>query len=105
VPVELVMDLNGRLPEAAEVAAYYVVSEALTNIDKHARATAATVKLSRTADTLVVDVTDNGVGGADPRKGSGLHGLADRVDALGGELRTEPMVAGGTRMHAEIPCR
>jgi signal transduction histidine kinase len=105
VPVELVMGLNGRQPEAAEVAAYYVVSEALTNIDKHAAASAATVRLSRIADALVVDVTDNGVGGADPRDGSGLRGLADRVEALGGELRTESVATGGTCVHAEIPCR
>ena len=105
VPVELVLDLNGRQPEAAEVAAYYVVSEALTNIDKHAAASAATVRVSRTADALIVDVTDNGVGGADPRAGSGLHGLADRVEALGGELRTESVVGGGTHIYAEVPCR
>lgn len=105
VPVELVIDLDGRQPEGAEVAAYYVVSEALTNIDKHACASAATVRVSRSAGALIVEVTDNGIGGVDPRDGSGLHGLADRVQALGGELSTESAAGGGTRIYAEIPCR
>ncbi len=105
LPVELMMDLSDRPPGSVEVAAYYVASEALTNIDKHARASTATVRVSRAADALVVDVTDNGVGGADPRKGSGLRGLADRVEALGGEFTTESEAGIGTRVRAEIPCR
>jgi signal transduction histidine kinase len=93
------------LPEPTEVAAYYVVSEALTNIGKHAQATSASVQVCRTGQGIVIDISDDGVGGADPMKGSGLHGLADRVEALGGELRIwTPSEDGGTVIHADLPC-
>lgn len=105
VPVDLTVDVDDRLPPAVEVAAYYVICEALTNIDKHAHATSAMVRVSRTDTTLVVDIVDDGVGGAQASNGSGLRGLADRVDALGGFLWTSTPVAGGTGVHAEIPCR
>jgi signal transduction histidine kinase len=105
VPVEVVIDFADRLPPAVEVAAYYVVSEALTNIDKHAHATSAVVRVSRTETCLVVDVVDDGVGRARAEKGSGLRGLADRVETLGGSFWTTTPAAGGTRVHAEIPCR
>ena len=105
VPVRLTVDLVERLPEPTEVAAYYVVSEALTNIGKHAQATSATVQVCRTGQGIVIDISDDGVGGADPMKGSGLHGLADRVEALGGELRIwTPSEDGGTVVHADLPC-
>ena len=105
VPVRLTVDLVERLPEPTEVAAYYVVSEALTNIGKHARATSASVQVCRTGQGIVIDISDDGVGGADPMKGSGLHGLADRVEALGGELRIwTPSEDGGTVVHADLPC-
>ena len=104
VPVELVIDFTERLPPAVEVAAYYVVSEALTNIDKHAHATSATVRVSRTRSTVVVDITDDGVGGIEPSDGSGLRGLADRVEALGGHFQARTPAAGGTCVHAEMPC-
>jgi signal transduction histidine kinase len=105
VPVELAIDFADRLPAAVEVAAYYVVSEALTNIAKHAHATSATVRVSRTGATVTVDVSDDGIGGTETGEGSGLRGLADRVEALSGLFRTWTPAAGGMCVHAEIPCR
>ena len=104
VPVELVIEVAERLPPAVEVAAYYVVSEALTNIDKHAHATSATVRVSRTESGVAVDITDDGLGGIEPSAGSGLRGLADRVEALGGHFQARTPAGGGTCVHAEIPC-
>jgi signal transduction histidine kinase len=104
VPVDLVVDLDDRLPEPVEVAAYYVVSESLANVGKHACADSATVVVMRRRDRLVVEVTDDGVGGADTELGSGLRGLADRVEALGGQLRVWTPPGGGTRVLAEVPC-
>jgi signal transduction histidine kinase len=104
VPVRLTVDLEGRLPDRVEVAAYYVVSEGLANIGKHARATSVAVEVSRTDGSLVVEVTDDGVGGADPEHGSGLRGLADRVEALDGRLRVWSPDGGGTRVRGEMPC-
>ena len=104
VPVRLDVDLPARLPEAAEVAAYYVVSESLTNAGKHARASVVDVQVSRTDDTALVVIADDGVGGADPARGSGLRGLMDRVEALGGQLRISTS-ANGSRIEAEIPCQ
>jgi signal transduction histidine kinase len=104
VPVRLSVELTDRLPESVEVAAYYVVSESLTNIAKHARATSATLGVARTNGRLVVEIVDDGVGGADTERGSGLRGLADRVEALGGRLRIWTPRGGGTRVKAEIPC-
>ena len=104
VPVRLTVDLDGRLQERLEVAAYYVVSESLANIGKHAHATRATVDVARTNDQVVVEVVDDGIGGADTERGSGLRGLADRVEAVGGRLRVWTPPGGGTRVRAEIPC-
>jgi signal transduction histidine kinase len=104
VPVRLSVGIEGRLPEQVEVAAYYVVSESLTNIGKHAQATRATAAIVRTNGHVVVEVVDDGVGGADTERGSGLRGLADRVEALGGRLRVWTPLGGGTRVKAEIPC-
>jgi signal transduction histidine kinase len=104
LPVRLTVDLDGRLPERQEVAAYYVVSESLTNIAKHACASEATVEVRHADGRLVVEVVDDGVGGADTRGGSGLRGLADRVEALGGRLHVWSPAEGGTRVRAEIPC-
>lgn len=104
VPVRLKVEVDGRLPEQVEVAAYYVVTESLANIGKHARARAASVQLHVTSDGLVVEIVDDGVGGADTERGSGLRGLADRVEALGGRLRVWTPDGGGTRVKAEIPC-
>jgi signal transduction histidine kinase len=86
------------------VAAYYVVSESLVNVAKHARASRATVDVGRENGHMVVEVVDDGIGGADTESGSGLRGLADRVEALGGRLRVWTPHGGGTRVKAEIPC-
>ena len=104
MPVRLTVDLTGRVAESVEVAAYYVVCESLTNIGKHAHATSASVDVSRTGGRVVVEVVDDGVGGADTERGTGLRGLADRVEALGGRLRVWTPLGGGTRVRAELPC-
>ena len=104
VPTRLRVDLPGRLPPPMEVATYYVVSEALTNLDKHAAARSAAVRVRQQGGRVLLDVDDDGVGGADPAAGSGLRGLVDRVEALGGELRITSPRAGGTRLHVELPC-
>jgi signal transduction histidine kinase len=104
VPVRLNVELEGRLPEALEVAAFYLVSESLANIGKHAQATSATVDVNRCNGEVVVEIVDDGIGGADTERGSGLRGLADRVEALDGRLRVWTPVGHGTRVRAEIPC-
>jgi signal transduction histidine kinase len=104
VPVRLKVDVGTRLPERLEVAAFYLVSESLANIGKHASASAATVDVSRADGRVVIEVVDDGVGGADTELGSGLRGLADRVEALEGRLRVWSPKDGGTRVRAEIPC-
>jgi signal transduction histidine kinase len=104
VPVRLTVGLDERLPEALEVAAYYLVSESLANIGKHARATSATIDVARANGQVVVEVVDDGVGGADTERGSGLRGLADRVEALDGRLLVWTPHGHGTRVRAEIPC-
>ena len=104
VPVRLTVTLGSRLPEALEVAAYYLVSESLANIGKYARASSATVEVERRDTDVVVEIVDNGVGGAHEEGGSGLRGLADRIEALDGKLRVWSPVGGGTRVRAEIPC-
>jgi signal transduction histidine kinase len=104
VPVTLDSDGGERLPEPVEIAAYFVVSEALTNIAKYSRATEANVAVHRVNGSLTVDVSDDGVGGADTARGSGLRGLADRVAALDGTLSVESPPGRGTHLHVEIPC-
>jgi signal transduction histidine kinase len=104
LPVRLRVDLHGRLPERQEVAAYYVVSESLTNVAKYARASSAVVEVRHADGRLLVEIVDDGIGGADTRRGSGLRGLADRVEALGGRLRVWSPAGGGTRVEAKIPC-
>jgi signal transduction histidine kinase len=104
INVRLTVDLDGRLPEPVEVAAYYLVSESLTNVARYARASGAAVDVARGSGQLVVEVVDDGVGGANTDGGSGLRGLADRVEALGGRLRVWSPAGGGTRIRAEIPC-
>jgi len=104
LPVRLTVVVAGRLPEQVEVTGYYVVSESLTNAGKYAHASTATVDVSQTNGLLLVEVTDDGVGGADSERGTGLRGLADRVEALGGRLRVWSPNGGGTRVRAEIPC-
>ena len=104
VPVRLCVDVGRRLPERLEVAAFYLVSESLANIGKHAHATSATVDVLRSDDLVVIEVVDDGVGGADTELGTGLRGLADRVEALEGLLRIWSPSGRGTRVRAEIPC-
>jgi signal transduction histidine kinase len=94
----------GRLPEPVEAAVYFVVAEALANVARHAHATRACVRIAQTGGQAVVEVTDDGIGGADPVRGSGLHGLADRVAALDGRLAVDSPLGRGTRLRAEIPC-
>jgi signal transduction histidine kinase len=103
MPLDLTTADLPRLPEPVEVTAYYVVCESLANVGKHARAAACAVDVRLVDDHLVVVVTDDGVGGADVRRGSGLRGLADRVEALDGRLVVSTPPAGGTRVQAEIP--
>jgi signal transduction histidine kinase len=104
LPVRLSVDVAERLPEAVEVAAYFLVSEGLTNVAKYANASAATVDVVRENGLLVVEVIDDGVGGADPGAGSGLRGLADRIEALNGRVRIWSPPGGGTKLRAAIPC-
>jgi signal transduction histidine kinase len=104
VPVRLSIELDDRVGERVEVAAYYVVSESLANIGKHAHASSASIGVARADGQLIVEVVDDGVGGADSEGGSGLRGLADRVEALGGRLRVWTPRGGGTRVRAEMPC-
>jgi signal transduction histidine kinase len=93
----------GELPPAVEIAVYFVVAEALTNVAKYARASSATVMVSRSAGAVIVEVTDDGAGGADVTAGSGLRGLEDRVAALDGRLELHSPPRGGTRLRVEIP--
>jgi signal transduction histidine kinase len=102
VPVELRAVPDERLPEHVEVAAYYVVAEALANVHKHAGARRVVVRATVQGDDLRVDVRDDGAGGAD-ELGSGLRGLADRVEALGGQLELDSPPGQGTRLTAELP--
>jgi signal transduction histidine kinase len=104
VPVEVSTHADAPLPPSVEAAAYYVVSEALANVAKYANASFATVKIGRCERGLRVEVSDDGVGGAVARPGSGLEGLADRVAALDGLLKVDSQPGNGTRVTAEIPC-
>jgi signal transduction histidine kinase len=103
VAVEIAELPDGRLEAPVEAAAYYVVAEAVTNVAKYARASHATVSITRSNGRARVTVSDDGVGGADPAGGSGLRGLAARVEALGGRLDVDSPPHGGTRIKAEIP--
>jgi signal transduction histidine kinase len=105
LPVEVERLPDERLPGQVEAAAYYVVSEALANVAKYASASTATVRVARTNGRAVVEVVDDGVGGADPTIGSGLRGLTDRIEALDGRLRIMSPVGEGTTIRAEIPCQ
>ena len=104
IAVEITELPEGRLPAHVEAAAYYVVAEAITNVGKYAHASSARVSISRANGAATVSVTDDGVGGADPARGSGLRGLAARVEALNGHLDVDSAPGRGTRIRAEIPC-
>lgn len=102
IPVELEISV-GRVAPAVEAAVYFLGSEALANAAKHAEATRMTIGVSESSGRLLVVIADDGVGGADPARGSGLRGLADRVEALGGRLVVRSPAGGGTRLQATIP--
>jgi len=104
LPVELDVDLDEKLPEKVEAAAYFVVAEALTNAAKHSQADVARIRLRRDHDMLVTEVEDDGLGGAAPDAGSGLRGLTDRVTALDGEIEIESPAGRGTRVVVRLPC-
>ena len=103
VPVDLRVRVKGRLPEQVELATYFAVAEALTNTTKHAAATAVTVEVDATDELLSVRVSDDGRGGAAFGGGSGLVGLKDRVEALGGRFSMQTAPDTGTTVHAEFP--
>jgi signal transduction histidine kinase len=103
IPMELEMSASGRFAERIEVTAYYVVSELLTNAVKHARASVVRVAVERTNGTLHLSVRDDGVGGADPARGSGLIGLRDRVEAIGGTIAIESAAGAGTAVRVSLP--
>ncbi|MFD8686814.1 sensor histidine kinase [Streptomyces sp. NPDC059651] len=105
VPVTVEVDLSSRPAQAIEGIAYFTVSELLQNVSKHARATRASVDVWRTADRLLIQVTDNGRGGADLAAGSGLAGLTERLDAVDGILVVESPAGGPTKVTAELPWR
>ena len=103
IPVEISASFDDRLPQPVEAAAYYIVAEALTNAAKHACASRARVLARRSDGSVLVEVSDDGIGGADLRQGSGLRGLRDRVEALGGELDLESPEGAGTTVTARLP--
>jgi signal transduction histidine kinase len=105
IPVHLDVRVDGRLPEQVELASYYVVAEAVTNAAKHARASALTVTVDADAADAVlrVEVSDDGTGGADFTRGTGLVGLKDRVEALGGRILLHSPHGAGTTLRMEIP--
>ncbi len=105
VPVDLTLSLPTRPPASVESAAYFIVSEALANVAKHARASRATVAIALQNNRLTVEVADDGIGGADAGQGSGLAGLQHRVDALGGWMRVLSPAKGPTSVVVELPCR
>jgi signal transduction histidine kinase len=103
VPLEVTDVPHERLPPPVEAAAYYIVAEAVTNVAKYAGASLVTVAVRPDGDLMVVEVADDGVGGADPASGTGLRGIADRVEALHGRLRISSPAGSGTCITAEIP--
>jgi signal transduction histidine kinase len=103
IPVDLHLELEGRISESAEVAAYYVVAEAMTNATRHAHASGMDIEARIDGSELVLSIRDDGVGGADSSNGSGLIGLIDRVEALGGHLQIASPSGGGTALRVAIP--
>ena len=104
LPVDLDRMPEDRLPAAVEAAAYFVVAESLTNVAKYSSAQHASVRVGRENGFAVIEVSDDGVGGADPAAGTGLRGLADRLAALDGRLEVHSPPGGGTVIRANIPC-
>ncbi len=104
LPTRLDLVLDRRLPEQIETAAYFVVSEALTNAAKHSHGSEIRVLASYRDQRLTIEIADDGIGSAAPTGGSGLRGLADRVEALGGRFTISSPPGRGTTLRAEIPC-
>jgi signal transduction histidine kinase len=104
LPIDCDIQVDGRLPDPVEAAAYFVVAEAVTNVVKYSQAGRAGVRAWREGDRVEVEVVDDGIGGADASRGSGLRGLADRLAAVDGTLRVESPPGEGTRVRASIPC-
>jgi signal transduction histidine kinase len=104
LPVELAALPDERLPPALEAAAYYLVAEALTNVAKYAQASVASVRVTRANKHVLIEIADDGIGGADPSRGTGIRGLSDRVEALDGHLDLDSPPGSGTRIRAEISC-
>ncbi|MET9255068.1 sensor domain-containing protein [Streptomyces sp. NPDC003717] len=105
IPVTVDLRLPERLPRKLETTIYYLINEVMTNIARHSGAAGARVRGRCHADLLVLDITDDGRGGADARAGSGMTGLADRVGALDGRMRVSSPAGGPTLVHVEVPCR
>jgi signal transduction histidine kinase len=103
VPVDLDVTTSARCPEPVEIAAYYAASEALANAMKHAQATRIEISLAASDASLLLSVRDNGIGGADPARGSGLAGLTDRVEALGGSIQVRSTAGAGTHITVDLP--
>ena len=103
VPVDLDLTADARFPEPVEVAAYYVASEALANAMKHAQASRVEMSLTVRDGSLLLSIRDDGIGGADPARGSGLAGLTDRVEALGGSIHVRSAAGAGTHVIVDLP--
>lgn len=103
LPVSVEVSVDHRLPAGVDATAYFIISEALTNVVKHARANRATVTAQAEREVLVVEIRDDGIGGADPGHGSGLVGLSDRAQAIGGTLKVTSPAGKGTALLVEIP--
>jgi signal transduction histidine kinase len=104
VPTKVLFETSERLPGPVELAAYFVASEALANVAKYAHATTVSMRVWRTGPTASIEIADDGIGGANDAGGSGLRGLADRVEALEGRLRVTSPAGAGTVVTAELPC-
>jgi signal transduction histidine kinase len=104
IPVTVDLQLPGRLPRQLETNVYYLINEAMTNIARHSGAKCAKVHGRYHSDLLILEITDDGHGGADPGAGTGLTGLADRLTALDGRMRVSSPVGGPTLLHVEVPC-
>jgi signal transduction histidine kinase len=103
VPVELDLNLGPRLGDHVEAAAYFIASEAITNVAKHAQATVIDMRADGCDGALTLSISDDGIGGADPNRGSGIIGLKDRVEALGGTISVLSPPGHGTALHVQLP--
>jgi signal transduction histidine kinase len=103
VPVELTCDLADRLPPPYEAALYFTASEAIANVAKHAKAENVAITVERNGAAVAIEVRDDGIGGVDPSRGSGVRGLADRIESLGGALFVASVPGEGTTLRAIIP--